>query len=313
MGFPKFRKINTNEEYIWEFNILEPLTPIRFKMQRRYFENLNTHPSGKVVGVSSVGTRDFDYPSSQLFFPLNMEVTVKQCEQLLQFFSASAFWFFPDSEVNIGYLVTYFPNEFSPSPRPSSRFLIEGELQQLGRSVNRPEIDTGIELEISNIQYSQQSYITSGISMWTNDKEGIDSEASTDDNQLGIYILPESESLDSDWILLDNHIIRHETNYFDRYGRLMFNWVRSVKRRYLLHFDFVDEDFIQKLSRFVGMRKGRFYPIVDTSLADDTLTGFILPPQTEGIPYMNVRVIDVGLPVEHGGGYYSAYLTFEEI
>ena len=70
---------------------------------------------------------------------------------------------------------------------------------------------------------------------------------------------------------------------------------------------------MQKLIRFVGMRKGRFYPQVNTTLADDTLTDFILPPNTDGIPYTNVRVIDADLPVEHGGGYYSAYLTFEEI
>ena len=315
MGFPKCRKIDTNEEYIWEFDILEPLTPIRFKMHRRYFENLNTHPSGKVIGVSSVGTRDGDYPSAQLFFSLEIEVTAKQCEQLRQFFTAPAFWFFPDSDADPGYLVTYFPNEFSPSPHPNGRFFIQGELQQLGRAaIYVDNLQTIVdELEIPNLQYSQQSHITSGISMWTNDRESIDSEASMSDNQLGIYIFPETETSDSDWVLLDNHIIRHETNYRDRYDRLMFNWIRSVKRRYLLHFDFIDKDFVQKLIRFVGMRKGRFYPNVNTSLADDTLTDFILPPHTEGIPYKNVRVIDADLPVEHGGGYYSAYLTFEEI
>ena len=164
-----------------------------------------------------------------------------------QFFAAPAFWFFPDSEVNAGYLVTYFPNEFSPSPHSSGRFSIEGELHQLGKQVDIPELNSGTTLEIPNIQYSQQGHITSGISMWTNDKEGIDSAALAENNQLGIYIFPDAESVDSDWTLLDNHIIRHETNYFDRYERLMFNWVRAVKNRYLLHFDFHRRRFCAKI------------------------------------------------------------------
>ena len=68
MGFPKSRKLDTSEEYVWEFNVIEPLTPMGLKLHRRYFEDLNTHPSGEVVGISSVGTRELDNPSAQLDF-----------------------------------------------------------------------------------------------------------------------------------------------------------------------------------------------------------------------------------------------------
>ena len=314
MGYPKFRKIRTDEEYTWDFNILEPLAPIRTKAYRRYFEDLKDHPSGSIVGISSVGTRVFDFATSQLVFPLQLDLTVEQTESVRQFFVDGAFWFFPDEDMNVGYLVSYFPREFAPQPTPNGRFIVTGTLVQLGKQTINTDGAPGTDITVILPQYIQQSTLTSGISLWINDKEMINDVDLLDEvNNHAIYIFPEPESPGSDWTLLNNHFIRHETNYIDRYDRILFNWVRSIKQRYRLTFEAIGVDFIQKLARFVGQRYGRFYPVVNTSLADDTLTDFILPPNTAGLSFINVRIIDQELQVEHENRYYNTTITLEEI
>ena len=305
MGYPQFRKLESDTLYTWEFNILEPLAPIVTKMHRRYFDDLKEHPSGQVVGLSSVGTRVQDTPSAQLVFPLQLDLSIEQTEAMREFFSDSAFWFFPDSDVDIGYLVTYFPREFSPQPTANARFLVTGSLVQIEKRVIHIE-GISTDLDIPLIQYTQQGNIRSGISLWLND-------SLVDRNVHAIYIFPESESEGSDWTLLDNHFIRHETNFIDRYDRILFNWVRAIKQRYRLEFRAIDEDFMQKLVRFCAQRYGRFYPNVDTRLADDTLTDYIIPPYGSGLSFMNVRVVEPELPINFYNGFYDTTITLEEI
>ena len=313
MGYPKCIKFGSSEEFVWSFSVLEPLTPIRLKMDRSYFETLSQHPSGIVKGVSSVGTRVFDYPTSQLTFPINLDVGIEQTMILREFFTSSAFWFFPDQDIDTGYLVTFFPNDFSPKPLGENRFGIEGELVQLGKQTLNVDGIAGIPLTVAPPAISQQAYVRSGFSLWLYDKEGIDTEQEMPDTRYGIYIFPEQESPSSDWTIVDLHKVRYETNYHDRYERIMFNWVRSIKNRYLLYFDGIDSDFIQKIVRFVGQRRGRFYPTVNTNLADSTFTDWIFPPDSYRIPSVNVRVIELDLQIEQEKGRYSTFFTLEEI
>ena len=313
MGFPQCRKLNDDTIYTWDFSILEPLAPIRTKMHRRYFDDLKEHPSGRIVGLSSVGTRAHEFPSSQLVFPLSLDLTLEQTEALSEFFSDSAFWFFPDSDIDVGYLTTYFPREFSPQPTPNARFLVTGSLVQIDKRVLNIE-SVSTDLDIRAIQFSQQANVRSGISLWINDNEHIDNDgALLDRNVHAIYIFPESEAQGSDWTLLDNHFVRHETNFIDRYDRILFNWVRAVKKRYTLNFRTIDEDFMQKLVRFTAQRYGRFYTNVDTRLADDTLTDYILPPYGADLPYINVRVVEPELPINYYNELYDTTITLEEI
>lgn len=313
MGYPQFRKLNADTIYTWDFNILEPLPPIRTKMHRRYFDDLKEHPSGQVIGLSSVGTRVQDTPSAQLVFPLQLDLSIEQTEAMREFFSDSAFWFFPDSDVDIGYLVTYFPRDFSPQPTDNARFLITGSLVQIEKRVIHIE-GVSTDLDIPAVQYEQQANIRSGISLWINDNEGIDNDGSLVDRDIhAIYIFPEAESEGSDWTLLDNHFIRHETNFIDRYDRILFNWVRAIKQRYRLNFRAIGEDFMQKLVRFTAQRYGRFYPNVDARLADDDLTDYIIPPYGSNLAFMNVRVIEPELPINFYNGFYDTTITLEEI
>ena len=313
MGYPKCRKFGSNEEFVWSFSVREPLTPINRRLDRTYFETLNQHPSGIVKGVSSIGTRVFDYPTSQLTFPINLDVSIKQALILREFFTASAFWFFPDQDVDVGYLVTHYPTDFSPKPLGELRFEIEGELVQLHRRTISVAGRPSLPVTVDNDMYTQQPYTNPGFSMWLYDKEMIDVAQPTPDSRYGIYIFPEYESHESDWTLIDLHQIRHETNYHDRYERLMFNWVRSIKCRYLLYFDGINADFMQKVVRFVGQRKGRFYPNINMRLADSTYTDFILPPDSYDVPSVNVRVIELDLQIEQEKGRYSTFFTMEEI
>ena len=313
MGYPKCRKFESNEEFVWSFSVREPLTPINRRLDRTYFETLNQHPSGIVKGVSSIGTRVFDYPTSQLTFPISLDVSIEQALILREFFTASAFWFYPDQDVDVGYLVTYYPTDFSPKPLGELRFEIEGELVQLHRRVLSGDSVMAVPIDIETTQYVQQPYVTSGISLWLYDKEMIDTAQETPDTRYGIYIFPEYESHESDWTLIDLHKIRHETNYHDRYERLMFNWVRSIKRRYLLYFDGINADFMQKIVRFVGQRKGRFYPNINPRLADTTHTDFVLPLNSYDVPSVNVRVVELDLQIEQEKERYSTFFTMEEI
>ena len=317
MGYPRFRKFVGDNQYTWDFNILEPLAPIQSKVYRRYFDDLKQHPSGQVVGMSSVGTRVQDQPLSQLVFPLSLDLSIEQTDIMQQFFRDGAFWFFPDSDIETGYLVTYFPREFTPQPSENARFTISGGLVQLSK--HTIIIDTGAdgtEIEASAIQYDQQPNVRSGISLWINDRELIDDdEFIRNPNTHAIYMFPEDEGEQkgSDWTLLDNHFVRHETNFIDRYDRILFNWVRSIKLRYRLNFRAIGEDFIQKLIRFTAQRYGRFYPIVNPSLADDTLTDYIIPPNGYDLPFVNVRIVDDELDINYYNRFYDTTITLEEI
>ena len=313
MGYPKCRKFQSTEEFVWSFSVLEPLTPITHRLSRSYFETLSQHPSGIVKGVSSVGTRVFDYPTAQLTFPINLDVSIEQAIILREFFTESAFWFFPDQDIDIGYLVVYQPSDYSPKPLGELRFGIEGELVQLHRRTLNVDGIPGDPVNVDTSQFVQQPYVRSGISLWLYDKERIDLTQPMPDARYGIYILPVFESPESDWTLINLHKVRHETNYYDRYERIMFNWVRSTKNRYLLYFDGIDAGFMQKIIRFVGQRKGRFYPNVNPNLVDSMFTDFIFPLDSYDVPYINVRVVELDLQIEQEKERYSTFFTMEEI
>lgn len=317
MGLPRFQKLIGDEQYTWNFNILEPVAPISTKIYRRYFDDLKEHPSGNVVGISSVGTRVHDQPTAQLVFPLNLDLSVEQTEIMQYFFQDGAFWFFPDEDIATGHLVTYFPREFTPQPISNARFIVSGGLVQLSRYTITVEAGTsGTEIVNAPSQYDQQPNVRSGISLWINDRELVNNNGDLlASNTYVIYAFPEDEgeTEGSDWTLLDNHFIRYETNYIDRYDRILFNWVRSVKLRYRLNFRAIREDFMQKLIRFCSQRYGRFYPVITPSITDDTLTDYIIPPNGSNIPFINVRVVEPELDFEYYNEFYDTTITLEEI
>lgn len=314
MGFPKCRKLTGDITYEWTFNLIEPIAPIEERIYRRPFDDLKDHPSGRIIGLSSVGTRVQDYPSHQLVFPLQLDLSADQTEALRQFFSDSAFWFFPDSDIDIGYLVSYFPKDFQPEPTASARFILSGGLVQLDKRILNLGSSTSTPIDIPDLQYDQQATVRSGISLWINDKELIDNDgALVTGNTHAIYAFPEPEVDGSDWTLLNNHFIRHETNYIDRRDRILFNWVREVKNRYRFIFRAINGPFLQKLLRFTAQRIGRFYPAINDAFLDDTLTEYILPPNGDDLHFVNVRVVEPELEVEYYNGLYDTIITFEEI
>ena len=249
MGYPKFRKYWTDDVYVWDFNTLEPLAPLRSKVNRQSFENISQHPSGFIVNTSSVGSRVNTHPVQSQRFLLQLDVLTEQMYILLSFFKEGAFWFYPDDDIDEGYLVTFSPRDIRPEPTPSVRWIISGELIQIGRDIP-PFDDTMEEVLEPYLPIQQQINVISGLSYVHPDN----------DEYISLFTFEEPESEESDWSALDFHIIRHETNYTDRYERMLFNWVRKVKNIYFMMFRGVSQTFVDKLVKFVSHRKGRFYP-----------------------------------------------------
>ena len=294
MALPLMRKYYSDVSYQWQTDILVPLTPLSARLTRHYFEDLNTHPSGEVVEVASVGIRVDENASPYHVFPLNMNVTPLEMESMRQFFMDGGFWFYPDSDVNEGFLVAYFPSEFSPIPLSNGRFIIQGELAQIGYGAP-PRIPNQelVPLVVPPLRIQHQFRANAALS---------------GPNNTQYCTFPRPESSESDWSLLDAHIIRHETRYVDRYDRVLFNWVRRVKRLYHLIFEAVTLDFIETLLECTGQRKLRFYPNIGSDV-DLSMPVDIDRSQA----YINVRVIESQLDIRNDKSLYTTSVTLEEI
>ena len=292
MGFPMLRRYFEDEIYVWRTNVLQPLPPLPAKQTSVNFEDLKTHPSGIVKGVSSVGTTAEKSPSPYLIFPIDLDVSIEEMESLRSFFIDGGFWLYPDSDEDEGFLVTYSPNEFRPAPLSSGRFLIQGQLIQIGNQV-APTDTVTTTLQIPHLSYSQQFRANAALSLANNET---------------YFTFPRPESDTSDWTLLDAHVVKHQTQYADRHGRILFSWVRSVKRIYRLDFVGVTSDFVDLLLVCVGRRKTRFYPHIGSGVNAET------PVAIDTVyPYIDVRVIEQQLNMIYDQGYYTTSITLEEI
>ena len=297
MGFPRCRKYFTDQVYDWTFNILVPLSPLDAKYQCVHLEDLKTHPSGEVIGVCSIGVRVESDPSPYNVFTLDLNVSVSEMEHLRSFFVDGGFWFYPDQEIDEGFLVSYFPSEFRPIPLPNGRFIIQGELAQIGRQ-DAPNVDTSGDPSVTMLQVPpmpihQQSRANAALSTINNAQ---------------YFTFPRPESSTSDWSLLDAHVIRHEIRYTDRYDRVLFNWVKSVKRVYYLVFESVTREFVDFLLGCVARRKTRFYPNVGANI-DATMPIDINPDHR----YIDVRVVEQSLDIINHQSNYSTAITLEEL
>lgn len=343
MGFPKFRKVNEDIVYTWDFNISEPLPPLVSRLNKEAFENICQHPSGFTVANASVGTRVDTHAVSNNRFFVDVTVSTSEMEIFRQFFLEGSFWFYPDSDVDEGNLVVFMPRDFRPEPAPNATWNIQGELVEIGRDT-APNVDDAMTSEMDKpfVQIVQQDNAISGLSYIYEDNPERDA--------IFTFVYEPLET--SDWTVLDAHIIRHETNYTDRHGRMLFNWVRRVKKMYFIVFDAIDEDFIKKLAGFISCRKGRFYPKVVNNIKrgdwdsatvyargdgvindddchisiqdnnanneppDDTYwvlqeEGILVyPPKTD---YINVQIVEKELHVVSQGGFFSTSITLEEI
>ena len=342
MANPKTRRYDTDEEYVWTFNTLEPVVHLPTKLNSESFENISQHPSIFIVNTSSVGSRVSTHPVQNKRWKIDVDLTTEQMYILLSFLTEGAFWFYPDADDDEGYLVTCFPNDIRPTPLDSGRWLFDCEFIQVGREIAPTDTMT-IPIEEETLPHTQQEFIVSGLSYVFSDR--FDREA--------LFTFPVSETPVSDWSLLNLHKIRHETNYSDRHNRLVFNWVRKVKRLFYFEFEGVDREFVQMLSNFISFRQGKFYtsikPNVNRGIYSSTTTynrgdeltyndvryvslsstnlgntpgtneerwievqdGIQVFPPT--MPYIEVTAIEKELEIEaHRGDYYTS-ITLEEI